>query len=207
MIQRVNDADKYVENCQEIKIENEENKKQIKYLNFKLKRVLAESQQIHEINKNNKIIINSQNRTIEKFQTDKLNEMFLNDVNNMNNLGFTFSPKKTLHFNKSQVNLKTYNNTIYNGMYNKNINKRRKCNIFLKNNSENREGNIQKNKKIKELIIPNDYFGVNSDIQTIDTNNYENMLLKSNEYKNNNSKRNMFKNKFSGSYTNFYSQN
>ena len=207
LIQRVNDADKYVEKCQEIKIENEENKKQIKYLNFKLKRILAESQQIHEINKNNKIVINSQNRTIEKFQTDKLNEMFLNDVNSMNNFGFTFSPKKTLHFNKSQVNLKTYNNTIYNEIYNKNINKRRKSNIFLKNNSENREGNIPKNKKIKELIIPNDYFGVNSDIQTIDTNNYENILLKSNEYKNNNSKRNMFKNKFSGSYTNFYSQN
>ena len=207
--QRVNDVDNYVKRFQEIKLENEENKKQIEYLKFKLKRVLAESEKIHEINKNNKIVITSQNRTIEKFQKDKLNELCINDIEKLNNLGFTYSPKKTLHFNKSQVNLKTFNNnSIYNELYNSNRNKRGKLNNFLKQKTENMGMNNLKNKKIKELQIPYDYFGINSDNQTIDTNNFDDIIqLKSNKYKRNNTTKNMLKNEFSDSYTNFFSKN
>ena len=206
--QRVNDSDKYIEKYLEMKIENEENKKQIEYLNFRLKRVLAESYQIHEINNNNKVIINSQNRTIEQFKKDKLNEMMINDINSLNNFGFSFSPKKTLHFNKSQINLKTYNNNMYNEIYNLERNKRKENKIFLKNKTKNKGINFLKNKKIKELQIPMDYFGLNSDNQTIDTNNYDDFrLMKTNEYKTNKTKKYMTKNEFSASYTNFYSQN
>ena len=53
-----------------------------------------------------------------------------------------------------------------------------------------------------------DYFGLNSDNQTIDTNNYDDFrLMKTNEYKTNKTKKYMTKNEFSASYTNFYSQN
>ena len=208
--QRINDVDKYVKRYQELNIENEENKKQIEYLKFKLKRVLSESEKIHEINKNNKIVINSQNRTIEKFQKDKLNELCLNDIEKLNNLGFTYSPKKTLHFNKSQVNLKTYNNnSIYNELYNTNRNKKGKLNNFLKQRTENIGINELKNKKMKELQIPNDYLGINSDNQTIDTNNYDEnkILLRTKKNKSNNTYKNLLKNAFSDSYNNFFSKN
>ena len=203
MNQRVNAVDKYVQRFQEINIENEENKKQIEYLKLRLKKAILESDKIHEINNNNRIVINSQNRTIEKFQKDKLNELCLNDIEKMNNLGFTYSPKRSLHFNKSQANLKTYNET-----YNKNRNKGRKYSMFLKNKTENKGNIFKKNKSIKELKIPFEYLGLDSDYQTIDTNNYDDlMLLKSKEYKYNNTNKNLFKNELSASYTNFYSQN
>ena len=203
MNQRVNAVDKYVQRFQEINIENEENKKQIEYLKLRLKKAISESDKIHEINNNNRIVINSQNRTIEKFQKDKLNELCLNDVEKMNNLGFTYSPKRSLHFNKSQANLKTYNET-----YNKNRNKGRTYNIFLKNKTVDKGNIFKKNKSIKELKIPFEYLGLDSDYQTIDTNNYDDlMLLKSKEYKYNNTNKNLFKNELSASYTNFYSQN
>ena len=198
--QRIIDIEKYSQRFQEINLENEENKKQIIYLKNKLKRVIDEAEKINEINNNNKVVINSQNRTIEKYQKNKLNELGINIIDNNNN-NELITKRKTLHFNKSQINLKTYNNNIYNEIYNKNKNRNKNNNnIFLKQKTIN---NI-KGKKIKELQIPFDYIGVNSDNQTIDTNNYNDLIsLKSNEYKNKNLKKNML----SASYTNFYSQN
>lgn len=201
--QRVNAVDEYVKRFQEINLENEENKKQIEYLKLRLKKVISESDKIHEINNNNRIVMNSQNRTIEKFQKDKLNELCINDIEKLNDLGFTYSPKRSLHFNKSQANLQTYSD-----IYNKNRNKGRKYNIFLKNKTENKGINFIKGKKIKELKIPCEYFGIDSDYQTLDTNNYDDlMLLKSKESKYNNTNKNLFKNELSASYNNFYSQN
>ena len=121
---RIIDVEKYSARFQEINLENEENKKQIIYLKNKLKRVINEAEKINEININNKILINSQNRTIEKYHKNKLNELGINIIDNNNNELITksLSPRKKLHFNKSQINLKTYNN--------KNRNKNNK--IFLK---------------------------------------------------------------------------
>ena len=111
--QRIIDVEKYTERFQEIKLENEESKKQIIYLKFKLKRVISEAEKINEMNNNNKIVINSQNRAIERFKQDKLIELNINTKNTIENFGMHLSPKKkALHFNKSQANLKTYNSSI-----------------------------------------------------------------------------------------------
>ena len=78
----------------------------------------------------------------------------------------------------------------------------------MKNKTENKGNILKKNKNIKELKIPFEYLGLDSDYQTVDTNNYDDlMLLKSKEYKYNNTNKNLFKNELSASYTNFYSQN
>ena len=208
--QRIIDVEKYTERFQEIKLENEESKKQIIYLKFKLKRVISEAEKINEMNNNNKIVINSQNRAIERFKQDKLIELNINTKNTIENFGMHLSPKKkALHFNKSQANLKTYNSSInYNEGYNKNKNRNKNYKIFLKNKTENNGITNKINKNLKEIQIPFNYFGLSSNNQTIDTNNYVNdgsLSIKSD--KNRNIKKNMFKNKFSASYTNFYSQN
>ena len=121
------------------------------------------------------------------------------------------SPKKTLHFNKSQINLKTYiRNSNYSEMYNnKNRNKNNK--IFLKNETDNKGINklIKLNKNLKELQIPFNYFRISSDNKTIDTNNnyYNDGSISIKSDKGQNKNKNMFKNKFSASYTNFFSNN
>ena len=171
---RIINAEKYKERFQEIKLENEKNKKQILYLKYELKKAIKE--------------------------TEKSN-------NNIENFDMPLSPKKTLHFNKSQINLKTYiRNSNYSEMYNnKNRNKNNK--IFLKNETDNKGINklIKLNKNLKELQIPFNYFRISSDNKTIDTNNnYYNdgsISIKSDKGQN----KNIFKNKFSASYTNFFS--
>ena len=96
--------------------------------------------------------------------------------------------------------------SIYNKIFLKKRNKGSKYNIFLGMKTENKGTNKFKNKNIKELQISNDYFGINSDIQTIDTNNFDKLMsFKSN--KQNNNRKNRFQKEFSASYTNFYSQN
>ena len=207
--QRIIDVEKYTERFQEIKLENEENKKQILYLKFKLKNVIKETEKINEINNNNKIVINSQNRTIEKFKQDKLINLCINTKNNIENFGLSLSPKKTLNFNKSLTNLKTFNSSSnYKDIYNKkNKNRNKNYKIFLHKKTENK-GINKLNKNLGELQIPLNYFGINSDNQSIDTNNCYNdgsISLKSD--KGQNKKKNILKNIFSASYTNFYSQN
>lgn len=204
--QRINAAEKYTKRFQEINLENEENKKQITYLNFKLKRLIAELEKMHNINNNNKVVINSQNRTIDKFQNNKSNIMSIITNDNIENIGIPLTSRKSLHFNKSQANLKTYDN-IYNKIFLKKRNRGSKYNnIFLGMKTENKGTNNFKNKNIKELQISNDYFGINSDIQTIDTNNFDELMsFKSNKH--NNNRKNRFQKEFSASYTNFYSQN
>ena len=175
---RIINAEKYKERFQEIKLENEKNKKQILYLKYELKKAIKE--------------------------TEKTN-------NNIENFDMPLSPKKTLHFNKSQINLKTYiRNSNYSEMYNnKNRNKNNK--IFLKNETDNKGINklIKLNKNLKELQIPFNYFRISSDNKTIDTNNnyYNDGSISIKSDKGQNKNKNMFKNKFSASYTNFFSNN
>ena len=194
--QRINSVGNYAENFQKINIENEENKKQITYLNFKIKRLISELEIIHEINNNNKIVINSQNRTIEKFEKNRL--MININNNNIDDLAFSLSPKKSLRFNKSQLNFKTFNDINYNDFPNRHRNQNKK--YITKNKTQKTKAFS----KIKELHTSNDNLGINSDNQTLDTNNLNDFIqLSIKEYGNN---KNM-KNEFSSFYPYFYSQN
>ena len=202
--ERIIEIEKYIEKYDDINLENDENRKQVNYLNKKIKDTKNTLEEQIKINNRNKIIINSQNRTIEKYNKNNL-DLNLNIINNNENenLTLTLSPsksRKTLHFNKSQINLKTNNDIINNNKFNNIINKQYE--FFIKNK------NI-KNKKIKEIQIPMDYYSIDSDNPI----NKTKLLYRSNSntkytsQKTTNSKSYLNKNEFSSSYNNFYSKN
>ena len=145
----IQELNKTIQKYNDINLENEENKKQINYLKFNLNNIKNDLEEQVKINNNNKIIITSQNRTIEKFNKNIFNDLYKNDENEC--LSLNLSPKKKkkiIHFNKSQINLKTNNDIIYNNVYNKELSPTtKKYNLFSKN----------KNKELKELHLPINY--------------------------------------------------
>ena len=199
--ERIIENEKCIDKYDEIKLENDENKKQINYLNIKIKDIKNALDEQVKINNKNKIVITSQNRTIEKYNKNNI-DLNLIDNDEIEKLTMSLSPsktRKTLHFNKSQINLKTNYDTL-NNKYNNFTNKQ--FDIFTKNK------NI-KNKKIKEIQIPIDYYSIDSDNHI----NKTKLLYKSNSNtkysskKTSTSKLYLNKNDFSSSYNNFYSQN
>ena len=171
-----------------LNLENEENKKQINYLKFNLKQIRNYLEKQRDINNKNKIIINSQKRTIEKYKKNIiLNDLFKNEEKDI--IYLNLSPKnnkRILHFNKSQICLKTNNNIKNNKEFSPSKN-----NIFSKN----------KNKGLKEIQIPT-YESIDSDNLTINNNNLYTYFY---SQKKTNSK--SYKKGYNSTYNNFYSQN
>ena len=196
--EKIYEDKKKIEKFDKINMENEENKKQINYLNFNLKKIKNNLDEQMKINNNNKIVIISQNRTIEKYNQN-INLMNYLKKDDKDNVSLSLSPqkkKKTMHFNKSQINLKTNNDILFNNLYNKEFSSpHKKYNIFSKNK--------------KELHIPIDYYSINSDNHIVDKKNLynSNFGTKFSSNKTTTSKSNTHKNDISMSYINFHSQN
>ena len=142
---QIKEFDDKFQQFDEINLENEENKKQIHYLNDKLRRIRNAYDEQVNINNKNKIVITSQNRTIEKYnQNNCLMNFLKKDEKENMSLPSQKKTKRILHFNKSQVNLKTNGDIIYNN----------------KGFSPHKKYNAIKNKK--DLHLPIDYNGINS---------------------------------------------
>ena len=141
---KISEFDKKIEQFDGINFENEKNKKQIYYLNDKIKRIRNALDEQVNINNKNKIVITSQNRTIEKFNQNICLINFLKkDQKEKLSLSARKNTKSTLLFNKSQVNLKTNGDYIYNNKYNN-----------KDFSSQNKKYKVTKNKK--GLYIPID---------------------------------------------------
>ena len=197
--ERIIEIEKLIVKYDDIKLENEENKKQVNYLNLKIKDIKNALDEQVKINIRNKIVITSQNRTLEKYNQ--------NNIDETEKLTLSLSPsksRKTLHFNKSQINLKTNNDIINNNKFNS-ITNNKQYDIFTKNKNIK---NI-KNKKIKEIQIPIDYYSIDSDNHIDKTKilHKSNSNTKYSSQKTTNSKSYLNKNDFSYSYNNFHSQN
>ena len=205
--EKIKEIEIYIQKYNDINFENEENKKQIIYLNSNLNKLKKDLEEQIKINFNNKVVIISQNRTIEKYKKNYEFKNILKEVDDKEKycLSLSLSPQKTkksLHYNKSSMNLKINKDLVYN----KDLINNKKYNIFLSNKKDN---NSIKKRKIKEIQVNNDYYCINSDNQIINNKNLynNNLQTKISSPKSSNSKSNIFKSDFASSYTNFHSQN
>lgn len=201
--EKINDMETFIQKYNKINFENEENKKQIFYLNSNLSKVKKDLEEQIKINYNNKIIIMSQNRTIEKYKNnmDIKNLMICIDDKKNNDFSLTLSPKqkkKGLYINKSEVNLRIKNDFIYN----KDIANNKRNKIFSADKKDNIHNFIE-SKKLKEIQVNSNNFGINSD-EIIKDKKLQN---KFSSQKASNLKSNIYKNDFSYSYNNFHSYN
>ena len=199
--ERIKEIEKYIPKYFDVNLENDENRKQVKYLRFKLNNVKNALDEQVAINNKNKIIITSQNRTIDKFY----NNMDINK-DEKDSLTLSLSPtnqRKVLHFNKSHANLKLNNDMFYyNNLYNKELSMSNKNNDLFYNNTN------KKNKKKIDIQIPNDYYSTGSDnkINKIKNLYKSNINTKISSQNTANTKFNSY-NDFNSSYINFHSQN
>ena len=192
--ERIKEIEKIIQKYEDINLENEENKKQIIYLKFKLKNLNNALEEQIKINTKNKIVITSQNRTIEKY----------NNINKEEKETLSLSPsknRKSLHFNKSQLDLKTNNDIIFNNLYDKEFLSNYKIyDFFNKYNNKNR-----KNKIIKDIQSPFNYYNIDSDNQINNRNfiNKNSLNIKTSSQKTTNTKFNSYK-KDIDSYSNYF---
>ena len=200
--EKISEIDSYIQKYNKINFENEENKKQIFYLNSNLSKVKKDLEEQIKINYNNKIVIISQNRTIERYKNnmDIKNLLLCIDDKKNNDFSLTLSPnqkKKGLYTNKSEVNLRINNDLNYN----KEITYDKRNKIFSADKKDNIHNFIE-NKKIKEIQVNSNYeISVNGFIKD------KNLQNKFSSQKASNLKSNIYKNDFSYSYNNFHSQN
>jgi hypothetical protein len=193
--EKINEIDTYIQKYNKINFENEENKKQIFYLNSNLSKVKKDLEEQIKINYNNKIVIISQNRTIERYKNnmDIKNLLICKDDKNNNDFSLTLSPKqkkKGLYINKSEVNLR-----IKNGLnYNKEITFDKRNKIFSADKKENIHNFIE-NKKLKEIQVNSNY-GINVNELIKDKSLQNKFSLQ----KPSNLKSNIYKKDFSHSY-------
>ena len=199
--ERIKEIEKYISKYNDVNLENDENKKQVKYLRFKLNNVKNALDEQVAINNKNKIIITSQNRTIDKFY----NNMDINK-GEKDSITISLSPtnqRKIIRFNKSQANLKLKNDIFYcGGLYNKELSMNNKNNDLFYNNTN------KKNKNKINIQLPNDYYSIDSENKINKTKNlYKNNInTKISSQNTTNSKFNSY-NDFNSSYINFHSQN
>lgn len=200
--EKISEIDSYIQKYNKINFENEENKKQIFYLNSNLSKVKKDLEEQIKINYNNKIVIISQNRTIERYKNnmDIKNLLLCIDDKKNNDFSLTLSPnqkKKGLYTNKSEMNLRINNDLNYN----KEITYDKRNKIFSADKKNNIHNFIE-NKKIKEIQVNSNYeISVNGFIKD------KNLQNKFSSQKASNLKSNIYKNDFSYSYNNFHSQN
>ena len=200
--EKINEIDSYIQKYNKINFENEENKKQIFYLNSNLSKVKKDLEEQIKINYNNKIVIISQNRTIERYKNnmDIKNLALCIDDKKNNDFSLTLSPKqkkKGLYINKSEVNLRIKNDLNYN----REITYDKRNKIFSADKKDNIHNFIE-NKNLKEIQV-NSNFGINVN-ELIKDKNLQN---KFSSQKASNLKSKFYKNDFSYSYNNFHSQN
>ena len=204
--ERIKEIEKYITKYNDINLENDENKKQIKYLNFKLNNIKKNLEEQIAINNRNYLVITSQNRTIDKFYNNL-------DIKKeeKNNLTLSLSPtkkRKILHFNKSQVNLKINNDIGINNNFTNNelYIGNKKYDLFYNKNKNNSN---KKNRKKKNIQLPIDYYSIDSDNHINNTKHLykSNSNTKISSQNTITSKFNSYKNEFSSSYINFHSQN